>query len=90
MFDLFNGQSVTFAASCSTCGKIVSAEVHEDDWNRYNVPDGPNVQDVWPEATADFRDVLLVTKRSYQTSWFPIVFICSACLDSIAEPDEDE
>ena len=63
--------------TCSTCKKKDTVEYDPHRWMKYM--SGQMVQNVWPEAPADYREKLIGVRSGF--------YICDTCWP--AEEDED-
>lgn len=61
---------------CICCGNIVSILVNESDWNVFNTPNRPHVQDIFPYLTPDEREMF-------------ISGTCKVCWDDMFGEDEE-
>ena len=73
---------ITIVVTCSGCA--CTDELHKIngmDWDRY-IEEGANVQDVWPDLTADAREMLIGARTGGYT--------CPDCWDKLFADMEDE
>ncbi len=73
-------QTLTRRATCLICKKVEYVTVKVKDWDRY-VHQGLAVQDVWPDMSADERELII-------SSQMPTP--CSVCWDKYMRCEEDE
>lgn len=54
-----DNRNTEIITQCPVCGKHHKVLVREEDWELYNSPDRPYVQDIFPYLTAGERELLI-------------------------------
>ena len=67
---------LTIQANCDTCSASNSVEVHSDDYRNY-LYNNQLVQNVWPDLTADQREIIIGHSVG--------IYMCNVCWNSLEE-----
>lgn len=54
-----DNRNTEIIAQCPICGKQHKVLVREEDWELYNSPDRPHVQDIFPYLSPAERELLI-------------------------------
>jgi hypothetical protein len=73
-----NIMMLSITADCRSCNNAVSVFVHADDYRNYFY-NKQLVQNVWPDLTADEREVIIGHSNNY--------YICGVCWDDMEESE---
>ena len=69
-------RTLIVTAKCMICGRAEAIYVNNEDWDTYNSPNRPLIQDIFPYLTPEERDLIKL-------------HICGKCYENMFSGDEE-